>query len=607
MATNLGDSQEAPKIENIVTRVTSLPLVSSAYDICSSLYNYAKGTHPYITTACSIAEMVVAVAVGGAIGGAQPLISHFEPQVAAANEYACKRLDDLEETLPYLHQPTHQVFEDGVSLTKSVVSSTVNIAMDAANVAKEMVTEKVTKAVDLSKDIAQDSITLTKSVVNNAVNVATEAKDLMTHRVADVVNLTKETVQDSVDLTKSVVSSTVNTALQTAHGTKDAVTGKVNRAAGKRCGAIQEGLEMTSFMRQRVAKRVDSMLEKTEEMVDHYLPITEEELVKLSTEVQGFDTASAKDQKQQQSYFVRLGSLSNKVRHRAYLHSLDKLRLLKENTQDTLSQLQLVINLIEYVKQGVGQQFQDAQQKLQELLLQIQPTEIQATGDTPPEQVESHTLVLLRVITQDLGPTFQRMVSIIEGLPKNIYERLDQAVHNIHQLHTSFSTVASFQDLTTTVLTQSQEKIAQTREALDALVKYVAENTPLNWVVGPFWPSPVAATEKLMETETSKSDSQEMAKTTPQDAGEAMTEMKEVTAPKPMKVVPKPAKEKEKEKEEKAGDVREGKARESTKALLEEAPSDVPKKAKKQITEAAAEKAGKSSLNMASEAPNEGP
>lgn len=55
---------------------------------------------------------------------------------------------------------------------------------------------------------------------------------------------------------------------------------------------------------------------------------------------------SVEQQKQQQSYFVRLGSLSNKVRHRAYLHSLNKLQLVKKNTQNTLSYLQLAINLV---------------------------------------------------------------------------------------------------------------------------------------------------------------------------------------------------------------------------------------------------------------------
>lgn len=57
--------------------------------------------------------------------------------------------------------------------------------------------------------------------------------------------------------------------------------------------------------------------------------------------------ASVEEQKQQQSYFVRLGSLSNKVRHRAYQHSLNKVQRIKQSTQDTLSRLQLAIKLVQ--------------------------------------------------------------------------------------------------------------------------------------------------------------------------------------------------------------------------------------------------------------------
>nr|XP_020649795.1 perilipin-3-like [Pogona vitticeps] len=382
---------------SVVTRVASLPLVTSTYDLLSSVYAYAKENYPCINTACNVAEMVASMAVGSAKGGVQPLVGHLEPQIAAMNEYACKGLDTLEERVPCLHQPAHQVtnyilvlncvIEEGVTLAKSVVGSTVHTAMDAANGAKHLFTHRVTAAVDLTKDIVQDSVALTKMVVNSTVNTAlsaaNEAKTLVSHRVTDVVNLSKETAQESVDLTKAVVSSTVNTALQAAAGTKDLlVTGQV-----KNCGSVQEGIEMGSFIQQLVATGVDAVLEKTEEMIDYYLPMTEEELVKLATEVQGFGPPSLEDQRRQQSYFVRLGSLSSKVRQRASLHSLSRLNLIKENTQNTLSQLQRVINLVEHLKEGVGQQFQEAQLKLHQLVAEwtgTQPGDA-SVGDTPPE------------------------------------------------------------------------------------------------------------------------------------------------------------------------------------------------------------------------------
>ncbi|XP_039222870.1 perilipin-3-like isoform X2 [Crotalus tigris] len=374
MATE-GENQTATKTENIVTRITNLPLVSSAYGVWSSMYEYAKKTYPCVNTACNIVEMVAAVAVGSARGGAQPLLPHLEPQIATVNDYACKGLDKLEKKLPILHQPTYQVFEDGVTLTKSVVSSTVQ----AAGEAKGRMTQKVTAAVGLTKDIVQDGITLTKSVVNSTVttarSAASGAKDLMTHRAADVVKLGKQTLNEGVDLTRSVVSTTVNAARQMQSS-----------------GAVQEGVEMATLFRQAVASGVDTVLDKTEQMVDYYLPVSEEELAQLATEVHGVSQAAIDQQQREQSYFVRLGSLSSKLRSRVYRHSLNRLHVVQENTQDMLTQLQYVINLVAHVKNSAGSQFQEAQQKLNQTLLkwtQIQPEEDQERRkkENTPQQV----------------------------------------------------------------------------------------------------------------------------------------------------------------------------------------------------------------------------
>uniref|UniRef100_A0A8D2LQA6 Perilipin n=1 Tax=Varanus komodoensis TaxID=61221 RepID=A0A8D2LQA6_VARKO len=408
---------------NIVTRVASLPLISSAYSMCSAFYTHAKETHPHLNTACSVVELVAAVAVGSM---PKALTYACFCLVATMNESACKKLDKLEETLPCLHQQSYEVLEDGVTLTKSVVSSTVHTARDAATGAQQLVAKRMAEAIDLTKDIVQDSVALTKLVVN----------------------------------------STVNTAVNAASEAK--------------------GLVLSSGM--------GTMLNRTEELVDHYLPMTEEELVELAAEVRGGSPVSVTEQQQLQSYFVRLGSLSSKVRQRAYLHSLKKLRLVKENTQNTLSQLQLV----EHLKHGVGQRFQDAQEKLNNILREWNcrkgPGDATVTNQNKTLvlslQVESRTLTMLRILTKHLGPMYTQVVARIEGLPSHVGERIDQAISNIRQLHTSFSSAGSIQDLTSSILAQSNEKIADAHEALDSLVDHVVQNTPLNWVVGPFRPSP---------------------------------------------------------------------------------------------------------------------
>ncbi|XP_009956804.1 PREDICTED: perilipin-3-like, partial [Leptosomus discolor] len=407
-----------------VDRVTSLPLLNSAFNLVSSAYNYTKETHPYLSGVCNVAETVAAVAVGSVVGGAQPILNQLEPQIALVNEYACKGLDQLEENLPFLQQPADKVISD----TKQLVSTKVTSTKSAV-----------------------------ASTITAAVGAAQGAKDLVTNTVTEAMDVTKGAVQDGVEKTKSVVTSTVNTALDAA-------------------------------VSQAVAGGVESVLGISEDLVDHYLPMTEEELGKLATTVKGFGIASVEEQKQQQSYFVRLGSLSNKVRHRAYQHSLNKLQRVKQSTQDTLSRLQLAIKLIESVKQEVGQKLLDGQEKLHQLWVDwslTQPKGNQVKTASQPE-VESRTLAMLHIITQQLQPVYENLKASIQGLPSNIQEAVYQATRKIHKLHSSFHSAMSFQDLSSTTLTQSQDCVAEAGRSLDDLFEYVTHNTPLNWLVGPF-------------------------------------------------------------------------------------------------------------------------
>ncbi|XP_033926568.1 perilipin-3 isoform X8 [Melopsittacus undulatus] len=588
-----------------VNRVTSLPLLNSAFNLVSSAYNYTKETHPCLSGVCNVAETMAAVAVGSVVGGAQPILNQLEPQIALVNEYACKGLDQLEENLPFLQQPADKVISDtkqlvstkvtsamdaaceakeamankvteavdltktvvgdSVKLTRSVVTSTINSAVEAAHGAKDLVTNKVTEAVDLTKHVVEDSIEQTKSavastIVNaveaaqgakdlvtskvttkvteaveaaqgakdlvtnkvteavdlskhvvedsieqtksavastvvNAVEAAQGAKDLVTNKVTEAMDLTKGAVQDSVEKTKSVVTSTVSTALDAAYGT---ITSKINTALEQGKEALQEGVEMTNLVvtnsiskakavSQAVEGGVEAVLGMSEDLVDHYLPMTEEELGKLATS-EGSGMASVEEQRQNKSYFVHLGSLSNKVQRRAYHLSLHKLQHLRQRTQETLSRLQLAIKLIESVKGEVGQKLLDGQEKLYQLWLDWSLTQPKGNQVRTASQVEveSRTLTMLHIITQQLQPIYENLKASIQGLPSHIQEAVYQATRNIHKLHKSFSSAVSFQDLSSTTLTRSQDRVAEARRSLDVLLEYVTQNTPLSWVVGPF-------------------------------------------------------------------------------------------------------------------------
>ncbi|KYO30146.1 perilipin-3-like [Alligator mississippiensis] len=358
-----------PEQQNLASRVASLPLVSSAYDMVSAAYASTKDSHPYMRSVCDVAEKGVKTLGAVAASGAQPLLAKLEPQISTANDYACKGLDKLEETLPILQQPTDKILSD----TKELVTSTVTGAKDALSSSVSAVSSRVTGAVDL----------------------------------------TKGAVQGGVELTRAAVASGVSTVMGSAMG-------------------------------QMVASGMGAVLGKSEELVDHYLPMTDEELANLATAVEGFDVASVEQQKQQQSYFVRLGSLSSKLRHRAYQQSLGKLRRIRQSTQEGLGKLHHTIELMEHVKQGVDQKVQGGREKLHQMWLEWRQTQLGAGQDKEadskvvmaeqPEQVESLALAMSRGLTQQLQAASQTLASSLQGLPAGIQDKVVQATKMLLKL-----------------------------------------------------------------------------------------------------------------------------------------------------------------------------
>ncbi|NXQ42027.1 PLIN3 protein, partial [Catharus fuscescens] len=307
-------------------------------------------------------------------------------------------------------------------------------------------------------------------------------------QVSNTVAGAKDAVSNTVAGAKDAVSNTVA-------GAKDAVTSRVTGVMDMTKGAVQGGVEMTrsavssgvSTVGQMVASGVDSVLGKSEELVDHYLPMTDEELAKLATAVEGFEP---EQQRQQQSYFVRLGSLSSKVQHRALQHSLGKLQSARQSSQDLLAQLQRTLDLVEQLKQGVDQRLHGGQEKLQQLWLEWSKKQPGSGKDqVPPEAVESGTLSMLQGLSQQLQSSCQPLVSSLQGLPGSVQDTAGQVRQNVEELRAALASVTSLQDVTGPVLARARSHASKARQLMDELVENVAFNTPLTWLVGPFAPS----------------------------------------------------------------------------------------------------------------------
>ncbi|KAJ1059659.1 perilipin-3 [Capra hircus] len=309
-----------------------------------------------------------------------------------------------------------------------------------------------------TKELVSSKVSGARQAVSSTVS---SAKDTVASRVTEAVDVTRGAVQSGVDLTKSMVASGVHSVV------------------GSRVG-------------QMVLSGVDTVLGKSEEWVDNHLPMTDAELARLATSLEGFDIASVAQQRQEQSYFVRLGSLSERLRQRAYEHSLGKLQNTRQRAQEALHQLSQTLILMETIKQGVDQKLVEGQEKLHQMWLGWNQKRLQGPEeDAAKPEVESQTLAMFRDITQQLQTTCASLGSSLQGLPAHIKDQALQARQQVEDLQATFSGIHSFQDLSSSVLTRSREQVARAREALDHLVEYVAQNTPITWLVGPFAPGVV--------------------------------------------------------------------------------------------------------------------
>uniref|UniRef100_A0A8D2L263 Perilipin n=1 Tax=Varanus komodoensis TaxID=61221 RepID=A0A8D2L263_VARKO len=284
-------------------------------------------------------------------------------------------------------------------------------------------------------------------------------------------------------------------------GAKDVVTGMAGRAKQAVQGRIEatksvviSGVSaiMGSALGDQMANILDALLGISEDWVDHFLPITDEELAKLASSVEGLNSVTVEEQKQQRAYYAHLGSFPPKLRRRAYLHSVAKVKKVNQTIQDGLSKIHQMIDLIQYSKQAADLKCDDLQEQLNKMWLQWY---------TPDQGEESSVLVGLHNITEQLQATCCDLVSNTRGLPDKILEHVLQVQNSVVELHASFSAAASFQDISDSMVSQSKQEIRKAQESLDGLLDYLVHNVHLIWLVGPFTPAEEPAADPKTEEE----------------------------------------------------------------------------------------------------------
>ncbi|XP_016092229.1 perilipin-2 isoform X2 [Sinocyclocheilus grahami] len=273
--------------------------------------------------------------------------------------------------------------------------------------------------------------------------------------------------KEAVTGAKEAVSGTMN-------GAKESVSFTLSEVTDRTRGAVQDGMEKTTtvvsggvqtVMESRVVKlmssSVDTALSTSETLLEQYLPETDEDReseVKNSRGLENYSDAP--------SYYVRLRSLSNKVRDRAFQRAVDKVSYAIQHSQESISQLNHTMDL-------------KLHEKLSSLMGWKSQEENETVTDNEAEQIESRTLTIAHNLSQQLQSTCLVLVSSLKGLPQHIQVRV--------QIYSSFSKAAALGDSSNSVLASSRSQLSRIRDSMDNVMDYLVNNTPLNWLVGPFY------------------------------------------------------------------------------------------------------------------------
>lgn len=105
-----------------------------------------------------------------------------------------------------------------------------------------------------------------------------------------------------------------------------------------------------------------------------------------------------------------------------------------------------------------------------------------------PQAIESRTLALTHTLAQQLQTTCLVLVSGLQGLPGHIQQEGRSLRSSASHIYSSFSRATAMGELPDSVLSSCRVQLGRMKDSLDHVMDYLVNNTPLNWLVGPFYP-----------------------------------------------------------------------------------------------------------------------
>lgn len=314
-----------------------------------------------------------------------------------------------------------------------------------------------------------------------------------------------------------VVSDTVGMVYQSVAGAKDAVMGAVMGGVEMTRAAVSGGLvtAMNTRVGQMVSSGMGLALSRSEDWVDQNLPLSERELAALAEPATNEVAATSASGPSASSYFVRLGKLSTKVQERALQQSLVRARNARDATYSTVAQITSTFDLLESARTSLGaasNQIGGASEQLLQRWTEWKQkqdgagqTHLEPDGTKDEaEQLEWRALSMVRGLSDQLMSACSSVVSSTQGLPGAVQDQLTNARRSAEELRSSLGNTSS---ITPILLEQSRHQLTQVQKSLDGVMEYLLNNTPLNWLVGPFAPQITEKAEGDVEMKQSGSQS----------------------------------------------------------------------------------------------------
>ena len=207
-----------------LNRVGQLPLVTSTMDQLGSLYTRTKESNRLVNMTLTTAESGVKVITVSAM----PVLNKLEKPIGAIDNMACSQLDRLQDKYPVIAKPTEEVVKE----TKDLYNSTLILKPTV-----DKLTAVTLYGVDGCKTVTQYGVDGCKTVTQYGADKYNGVKNYGVEKVEGVKKYTAETLE----------------------GVKDYSTAKV-------------GDVVTSHYGKVALSTVDSLLDVTEDLLDHYLP-----------------------------------------------------------------------------------------------------------------------------------------------------------------------------------------------------------------------------------------------------------------------------------------------------------------------------------------------